>query len=155
MCVCHSTISALDPVSNPGTAIVFLPSEKEKEERSYCFSTGGRVALEGFLRARTSKFHRKLSCKHGQETRFDSRPWRFLLIFPPDPKGSIHGHGTFFLQFVQHGRPHRWFNYSIKKKKRKAGRGDRTPDLPLTKRLPCHLAIPAILPVGTSCTKKS
>ena len=25
----------------------------------------------------------------------------------------------------------------------KAGRGDRTPDLPLTKRLPCHLAIPA------------
>ena len=27
--------------------------------------------------------------------------------------------------------------------KKKAGRGDRTPDLPLTKRLPCHLAIPA------------
>ena len=27
--------------------------------------------------------------------------------------------------------------------KKTAGRGDRTPDLPLTKRLPCHLAIPA------------
>lgn len=32
-----------------------------------------------------------------------------------------------------------------KKKKKQAGRGDRTPDLPLTKRLPCHLAIPALL----------
>ena len=32
----------------------------------------------------------------------------------------------------------------VKTKKRQAGRGDRTLDLPLTKRLPCHLAIPAV-----------
>jgi hypothetical protein len=31
-----------------------------------------------------------------------------------------------------------------KKKVKRAGRGVRTLDLPLTKRLPCHLAIPAV-----------
>jgi hypothetical protein len=36
------------------------------------------------------------------------------------------------------------FAEASKKKVKRAGRGDRTLDLPLTKRLPCHLAIPAV-----------
>ena len=35
-----------------------------------------------------------------------------------------------------------------------AGRGDRTLDLPLTKRLPCHLAIPAVYAASRSTHKK-
>jgi hypothetical protein len=35
------------------------------------------------------------------------------------------------------------FSFTTPQKKTQADRGDRTPDLPLTKRLPCHLAISA------------
>lgn len=44
---------------------------------------------------------------------------------------------------------HFFFVYKNITSNKKAGRGDRTPDLPLTKRLPCHLAIPAMLLVNS------